>query len=114
MSETKLLNCPFCGGEAELIGHYIKGVPNNFQYFVRCKKCKARPQLFYTFKKKEKAVEVWNTRKPMERIVERLEEVGNYEVILHGGRCNGKTLTLGYKKGIEKAIEIVKEEGGIC
>ena len=73
MSEIKILHCPFCGGEAELIGHYIKAGPNNFQYFVRCKKCKVRPQPLYTFKKKEKAVEVWNTRKTMERIVERLE-----------------------------------------
>ena len=52
MSRTKLLECPFCGGEAELIGHYIKGVANNYQYFVRCKTCKARPQSFRTFKKK--------------------------------------------------------------
>lgn len=62
MSRTKLLECPFCGGEAELIGHYIKGVANNYQYFVRCKTCKARPQSFRTFKKKECAIATWNTR----------------------------------------------------
>jgi Lar family restriction alleviation protein len=102
MSETKLLSCPFCGGEAELIGHYIKGVANNYQYFVRCKQCKARPQSFNTFKKPEKAIEVWNTRKPMERIVENLEEYQNESI---------HEVNSGF---IDVCIDIVKEEGGIC
>jgi Lar family restriction alleviation protein len=71
--EDRLKQCPFCGGEAEVIGHYIKGVANNYQYFVRCKSCKARPRSYCTFKKKEEAIEVWNTRKPMDRIIEQLE-----------------------------------------
>lgn len=116
MSEIKLLPCPFCGGEAELIGHYIKGVPNDFQYFVRCKKCKARPQQFYTFKKKEKAVEAWNTRRPMELIVDRLEK----ELYLADKEKerSAKENPLqfdsakGYANGVAVAIEIVKEEGG--
>ena len=45
----------------------------------------------------------------IEKILERLREVGQLEISLHGGRCNGKTLTLGYKKGIENAIQIVQE-----
>ena len=45
-----------------------------------------------------------------EKIIEKLKEVGNLEISMYGGRCNGKTLTLGYKKGIENAIEIVKHE----
>lgn len=61
--EPELKPCPFCGGEAEIVGHYIKGVPNNYQYFVRCKRCKARPTLYgFNFKKKEKAIEAWNRR----------------------------------------------------
>lgn len=61
MSKLKL--CPFCGGEAEVIGYFQKGVANNYQYFVRCQKCKARPQLYgYTFTSKEKAIEAWNRR----------------------------------------------------
>ena len=70
MSEIKLLPCPFCGGEAELslfLGNY----------HVTCTKClgaifPARGML------KGEAIEAWNTRKPMERIVERLEELHKY------------------------------------
>lgn len=56
----KLKVCKFCNGKAEIIGHYIKGVANNYQYFVRCSKCKSRPRAYHTFKKKEKAIEIWN------------------------------------------------------
>ena len=46
-----------------------------------------------------------------EKIIEKLEEVGKLEISMRGGRCNGKTLALGYTKGIENAIEIVKQGG---
>ena len=45
-----------------------------------------------------------------EKIIEKLEVAGKTELIVHGGRCNGKTLALGYEKGISEAIEIVKQE----
>ena len=54
-----------------------------------------------------------DARKPMERIVERLEEFNEGTFIRANGRANGKTLAYGYSKGIEKAVMIVKEEGGI-
>lgn len=95
----KLKPCPFCGGEAEVIGHYIKGVANNYQYFVRCKSCKARPRSCNTFKKKEKAIEYWNTRKPIDRIVEQLEEK-----IEENPYCS----LADYRAGLFEAIEIVK------
>lgn len=44
-----------------------------------------------------------------EKIVEKLEVAGKTELIAHGGRRNGKTLALGYAKGISEAIEIVKQ-----
>ena len=46
-----------------------------------------------------------------EKIIEQLEEAGKTKLIAHGGRCNGKTLALGYTKGISDAIEIVKHGG---
>ena len=46
-----------------------------------------------------------------EKIVEKLEVAGKTELIAHGGRRNGKTLALGYTKGISDAIEIVKQGG---
>ena len=45
-----------------------------------------------------------------EKIIEKLEVAGKTELIVNGGRCNGKTLALGYTKGISDAIEIVKQE----
>lgn len=46
-----------------------------------------------------------------EKIIEKLEVAGKTELIVNGGRCNGKTLALGYTKGISDAIEIVKQAG---
>ena len=45
-----------------------------------------------------------------EKIIEKLEVAGKTELIVNGGRCNGKTLALGYAKGISDSIEIVKQE----
>lgn len=54
------------------------------------------------------------TRKPMQEIVERLEEEKEKSLDRFvGGRCNGKTLQMGINYGIEKTIRIVKEVGGM-
>jgi hypothetical protein len=45
----------------------------------------------------------------LEKIIERLAELGKLDVRIVGGRFNGKTLELGYRKGVADAIEIVKE-----
>lgn len=68
MSETKLLPCPFCGEEAELIdkiecyghGDYEK------EYYVRCSCCGASISSgVYRLddeSKKNHAIKAWNTR----------------------------------------------------
>lgn len=101
----KLLPCPFCGYHGTL--HSIDMC--NTVYAV-CMKCGSRT---LDFKHVEEAIEKWNTRKPMQEIVERLEEVGKLEIKTHSGRCNGKTLTHGYIHGIQNAINLVKEVGGM-
>ena len=58
--KEELVKCPKCNGEAEVIGHYIKGVANRYHYFVRCKECKHRRHNEY--KKKEKAINNWNNQ----------------------------------------------------
>ena len=68
MGDTKLKSCPFCGGEAEVIKReseypYVHG--------VWCKGCRCRTSFE---KSREEAIEAWNTRRPMERIVEQLKE----------------------------------------
>ena len=76
MSDIELKPCPFCGGEAQLVRDRI-GL-----WRVGCKKCNCMTTYQFDFGEGEevsqkKAANVWNTRKPMERIVEQLEEMGN-------------------------------------
>ena len=97
MSEIKLLPCPFCGGEFQInVGGMI--------YIPKCKKCGCTLAGCRT---EEEAIEEVNTRKPMERIIERVEEERKYSYE------NFKDEERAWKKGLRTAIKIVKEEGGI-
>ena len=115
MSELK--RCPFCGGEAEMgrkrscFDHWEQG-----DFIPRCKDTKCLGRLYRTYKTEEEAITAWNTRKPMERILERLEECKE----THDRRLLSKKETASFKiKELQfsgcyqNAIEIVKEEGGI-
>lgn len=107
MREIKLLPCPFCGGEAHIEEHKFwdekaKGFTVQ-TYGVVCDNCCSMSWQHH--RHKEKAIEQWNTRKPMERIVERLEEKQDEPIYQHQYD--------NYFIGITDAIEIVKEEGGI-
>ena len=102
MSELK--RCPFCGGEAGL----LKG-QCEIDNYVMCLECRSKTKLYNT---KASAIKAWNTRKPMQNIVERLEAISD--------EANDKIIVLedsmyydGYEDGVDKAIEIVKEEGGL-
>lgn len=114
MSEIKLLPCPFCGGEASL----KRDQKDDFvEYSVGCYNrgcvCAAHTYCYYD---KEEAIRDWNTRKPMERILTRLEELNERAIT---GDCISDLRN--DKKCFEEceacymniAIEIVKEEGGI-
>ena len=103
----QLKKCPFCGGEA-ILSHA------NLDWFVRCNRCFCKTR---TFKSQKSAILTWNNRKPMERIVERLEQQERQY-----NRRAKEFLTLGEKVYHEKhyakacsydhAIKIVKEEMG--
>lgn len=110
MSELK--RCPFCGGEAEILEH-----DNGWAIWhcIMCKNCKASQEWRKGYTKEE-AIKAWNTRKPMERILERLEECKE----THDRRLLSKKETASFKiKELQfsgcyqNAIEIVKEEGGV-
>ena len=73
MSEIKLLPCPFCGGEAEMGEDYSYWHGLLLSYKPHCSKCGCNIGMFSD---KTEAIEKWNTRKPMERIVEIIKEVG--------------------------------------
>ena len=116
ISEEKtnsLLNCPFCGGEAKI----DKTITNTVS--VECTVCHASSRMILCTEGdiEQKAIEAWNTRKPMQNIVERLEE----ELHLSDKekrRCIHENPlqfdeAKGHARGIANAIEILKEEGGL-
>jgi Lar family restriction alleviation protein len=76
MQNDKLLPCPFCSNKDVRLQHRGR---TQYGYYVICKNCGCRTPLYqYQFDSKEKrredAIKQWNTRKPMERIVEQLED----------------------------------------
>lgn len=57
----RLRNCPFCGGEANLIKRKLKTgfYPHGGTFYVHCKSCMSATQ---PRKKVEEAIEAWNRR----------------------------------------------------
>lgn len=66
----ELKPCPFCGGEADCndSGCMQGGV---FKWAVECPECGVISHCFDT---ETEAIEAWNTRKPIDKIVKQLEE----------------------------------------
>ena len=120
MSEIKLLPCPFCGGEAEFVRDTErKDIFQSSDYvYVRCKECHAQTSKIYYSAEFHKLDEeyvlvekAWNTRKPMQEIVERLEEelVPESDYI----KKEDKKLVRHWNNCVDVCKEIVKEVGGI-
>lgn len=113
MSELK--RCPFCGGEAKL----MRFPKCERKYVVICENEQCMASVGNYSQSKEKAIEAWNTRKPMERIVEQLEECyERYEDLEYNEHLeNGQSLDFEYchgkKDGVNESIEIVIEEDGM-
>lgn len=108
MSELK--KCPFCGGKPVLLKH------NDEDYYkVFCECCGARQWTFANRTDRD-AIRNWNTRTPMDNIVEKLEESQErYDgVAFMEMNTNGHTLDFEYahgkKDGVQEAINIVKQE----
>ena len=107
----ELKKCPFCRSEAIIYENH----KYNDAYMVGCKGfCKVEPMTDWC-ETKEEAIVQWNTRKPMERIVEKLEEVlerhwGYYDKAKSEGDIRQMDYCDGYIEGLKTAIEIVKEE----
>lgn len=99
MSEIK--RCPFCGGEATLTNKLSKDEYGQRLWNVCCFGCANRTSSYWD---KEIAIEAWNTRKPLERVIERLEKEKSNLTTWAEDEA--------YKLAINKAIEIIKEEVG--
>lgn len=91
---NELKRCPFCGGEARFA--------TDSKRFIECEKCGASTGYCES---EEEAINAWNTRKPVEDVIERLEEESNF----FRGEPMGTLQKAYYCMGIEKAIEIIKE-----
>ena len=107
MSENELKQCPFCGGVAKLYGSSkITGTGFKHYQIVVCLNddCGCRTGFCETV---ADAIEKWNTRKPIEKIVEQLEEwTFNADVNLGDSTVKNSDLIAS-----ENAIEIVKRGG---
>lgn len=91
--------CPFCGGEAEV------GLTNQHDklFVVGCNTpmCYGNINHFTMgFASKESAINTWNTRAPMDNIVEKLKE-NSFDMSLENPDCKAIWT--------DKAINIVKE-----
>ena len=91
MESNKLLPCPFCGGEV--------GWKNGS---ITCDRCDLKFRYFSTGLTEKR----WNTRKPMERIVEQLEEERKYSFEYF------REDEVQFRKGLREAIRIIKKAGG--
>lgn len=96
-SEIKLLPCPCCGAEAKVMipqGHYFTF------YQVVCTECELASKATPTV---DMAVELWNTRKPMDRIVEKLQ---------HAKEMTLTDMGISYNRALDFAITLIKKAGG--
>ena len=123
---SKLKKCPICNAEVKLMflncetfedsvwDESIGNVPTWF----RCYGCDSDFFHDEPIDIPEKQIEWWNTRKSMERIVERLEEeydqVDKFKKESYEDKDWERFDMYSYEnRGIYKATAIVKEEGGL-
>ena len=97
MSKIKLLPCPFCGGEMEEPNNTSCVQGDTWLWSTECTNC----GFMIEDRHKEILIARVNNRKPIQRIIEKLEEKAL------GGIGHPQWIPL------ESAIEIVKEECGI-
>lgn len=143
--------CPFCGSESVSVKHKeirfygwngLGFKKHRMKAYCVCNKCGATgtpiyydgysnaPFAYYDDEHKrvyscgEEAIKAWNTRKPMDKIVERLEELKQKEYDTEE-RCNEEGFyndvedayedgeSQGLFSGFVQAIRIIKKEGGL-
>lgn len=108
MNEKRLKKCPFCGGE-NIIQTYTNFVPS-----LLCSGCGAKmiaPMDCFGKDYEKLLADRWNTRVPMEKIMKRLEEENQERVDM--ANMTMDIYVDGQVSGLERAIDIVKEEGGL-
>lgn len=102
MSELK--KCPFCSGNAT-----IQKLSNSTLSFVVCVDCRMRTP---TLQDGKTAMRVWNTRTPMDNIVEKLKELKMryFLTIANTGDDKNDFAYENVGNALDKAINIIKQE----
>lgn len=98
LKNTSLRECPFCGGENVGVFEH-KYFYKSYLYTVNCFDCHFGLKLVET---EEEAITAWNTRKPIDRIVEQLEAEK------YRGMEGLEPIKVAFNFGINKALDIVK------
>lgn len=109
----KLKPCPFCGGKATTSEfEKIENMPNGWGW-VGCRPCRVFMNWSHGESGKKLAIEQWNTRKPMDRIVEQLEKWKQEADEQYEDTDSElyKMASVGKYHAYKQAIEIVKEGG---
>ena len=112
--------CPMCGEKEKVKLMCLNTETNepivwdeaegNVYTWFHCYECDAEFLCDMPVHTPENMIEWWNTRKPMERIIERLEETKGKDIVFCPPRANNKTVMLGQRIGLDRAIAIVNEE----
>lgn len=115
----KIKPCPFCGGEAAIVENTRwDGHVSYKTKCVECKECRVKTRektssgYYGDYCTDEEISNLWNTRKPMDAVVERLEEerdrpFADCDLTINGRPANDREI-VACKVGINYAIEIVK------
>lgn len=110
MSDTELKCCPLCGKKAVLYGYGYRKVPY-------CVDDNCRLSIAPKFGMTKENIEIWNNRKPVERIVEklndRIEKAGRI-IVENPADMLDKIVNdsaADFIQAYEEAIEIVQKGG---
>ena len=103
MSKIKLKPCPFCGSEV-----YIEdlGVEKGDHYYmIQCTNEDCDAATCFGEKNKKDFIKAWNTRKPVDDVLERLKQLKHEEKLLTA-ECAPHIFAV---SALREAIKIVKE-----